>query len=298
MYSTLGVTNSARAFKYDRVQFSRMLKEVGITALIKISQIEETFNTANRIKWRKMKTSHELMPKSGKSALEGILENMQATEVVEETEESDAVLDFDEFIEAMMHIGKIIYPEETVTQRWVHVMHDHIEPAVGKYDMLGHGDQLGMIPEEEEEEVKKTMKEHRKKLKTLFNWYASGDETPAALNTQSAEELSMIDTKEFLLLAKQCKFPQCGLSYSQCLQVFIQSNEEEITEFLSGADFDDLAEALQMDFDEFLQSLFKFTTIIFRQYTGVKKKTFNVVLNEFCEKIFHEAPARLRLTVR
>merc|ERR1719231_2249090 len=128
------------------------------------------------------------------------------------------------------------------------------------------------------------------KLKRLFKFYAAGEDAKNDLDAGS------IDTGEFLFMAKQCKFPQCGLSFSQALQVFVQCNEEEMENFVAGELDEDLGDALQMEYEEFELSFLKFTSLMLTlPQKSSKKRTFTQVLDEFILKIFQEAPPRLRL---
>jgi len=105
MYSTLGITKPERSFKYDRVQFSRMLKEAGISGLVKISQVDDIFLCANRNQYRKMLTAGQLQPGRG---VVGLMRAMQTDEIQDEEDgDEDSVLEFDELIEASKYIDHI-----------------------------------------------------------------------------------------------------------------------------------------------------------------------------------------------
>jgi len=191
----------------------------------------------------------------------------------------------------MMLMSKIIYPSQSWSQRWESIIKHNVAPAVKNYDILGERNSLGAIPDEEQGEVGEVLAGNRKQLRTLFRHYAAGDEN----DKSGDQEAGSIDTSEFLLLAKQCKFPQCGISFSQSLQVFIQCNQEEMGAYLGGSADGDLFNYLQMEFGEFMEAMLKFTSLVAAAYAGVKKKTFGTHLQDFCEKVFREAPAKLRL---
>ena len=69
-----------------------------------------------------------------------------------------------------------------------------------------------------------------------------------------------------------------------------------MTAYLAGNADGDLFTYLQMEFEEFEEAMLKFAALLAAAYAGVKKKTFGAHLQEFFEKVYREAPARLRLS--
>lgn len=119
----------------------------------------------------------------------------------------------------------------------------------------------------------KQLEDHRLKLLKMFKFYAGGDKD--------------VNCREFLLFAKECGLRDLTISFSKCISVFIDSNVEEVDSFLSGdISSEQLADQLQMDFEEFIQAI---KMLILRMSLDKRAKKEKAIQN-FFNVVFRECP--------
>jgi len=132
-------------------------------------------------------------------------------------------------------------------------------------------------------------------LKKLFDYYAKqglGHEMGGKF--ASKKRLSVC---QFLMLAKDCKMSNHGISFSICLDTFVAVNQDEVDCFLTGElPSAHLSDTFQMDFQEFQLAL----DLMVPKQVGLKEaetqQPREIQLKAFIKKVLKNAPGTIKFS--
>jgi len=236
--STEGVNDPSKAFKLTGSNFGKLVKDTGIMQKLPQPAV------AGIIFMKCNSNEFEMAVQSPKSGPKASFKSSG-------DDSEDRTMEMDEFVEALVRLGAEAYGEEgDVADTLRMIIENHLLPLVEK--IKNTVDSSDTATEEDLTLVDGLMQSSEPKLKKLFKFYCGhGNQSPGG-DVGGDADMSCF---EFLLFSKECQLASLGLSFSRCLETFIASNEEEVDEFIGGTLTDDLTEALQMDFDEFLEAV-------------------------------------------
>jgi len=262
LISTEGVNDPSKAFKLTYATFSKVLKDAKIMPLL------PTAASAGIIFQKCNSVDFEQTPSSSAKK-----RGMKAPE----PEEEDRTLELDEFVEALLRLAAECYPDEgDAADRLRAIIEDNFLPYLPRLELRTADEE----PDEEEAAlVDALISGHAPKLKKLFKHYAGEGAGPG-------EDADSVSCDEFLQMAKECRLASLGLSYTKCLDTFIDSNEEEVNEFIKGDLTEELADAMQMDYDEFLVAM---RSLVIRLPVPARAKKTRVY-TDFFTSMFRECP--------
>lgn len=334
-YSIKGVSAPDRAFRINRMQFMAFAKECNFYDILKQNNtLDRLFQLCSRKMLFKTKGSVQpraTLPNQPPRTLDKLVQ-LQAANVgtipmepalqkicdralraprvpIASYAHDEAqpvfsdLLELDGFLEMLLRVSDVIFADggsvagdfEDFIERYiaplgVRVLHEQehaletvkAESAcIHKVAVLGRTDS-GMVSFE-------------RGLKKLFDHYCKqglGHEMGGKF--ASKKKLSVC---QFLMLAKDCKMSNHGISFSICLDTFVTVNQDEVDDFLRGElPYAYLSDMLQMDFQEFQLAL----DLMVPKQVGLKEAEMQlpreVQLKAFIKKILKNAPGTIKFT--
>lgn len=263
--STEGINDPDKAFKLTNLTFKKFLKETGIYPLLSTPATAEIiFTKCNSVDF-------EQAPRDDK--------NVKGAKPAAD-EEEDRTLEMDEFVESLLRLAADLFPDVgDAADRLKTLIETHLLPYMSKTEP---GVDAG-ADEEDVAMINDLLDTHEVKLKKLFKFYCSAGGKGGGADTGGGDDVSCY---EFLQLCKECRMASLGLSFTKCLDTFIDCNEEEVQGFINGTLTEDLTEAMQMDWDEFRAAMQTLVLKIPIPARAKKEKVFG----DFFTQIFANCP--------